>query len=64
MSNGGNSGNLNGHAKAQAQDGGTWSKSMTHIKTHKGEVSSRTKSMAHQPGGPAIKSTTGINTGQ
>jgi hypothetical protein len=25
---------------------------------------SRTKTMAHQPGGPPVKSTTGINTGQ
>jgi len=27
-------------------------------------VSSRTKSMAHEPGGPPVKSTTGINTGK
>jgi hypothetical protein len=26
---------------------------------HQGELSSRTKSMAHQPGGPPVKSTTG-----
>jgi hypothetical protein len=48
----------NGHAKAQANaGGGEWSKSMTHTKDHKGEVSSRTKSMAHEPGAPPAKST-------
>jgi hypothetical protein len=31
---------------------------MTHEKIHKGEVSTRTKSMAHEPGGPPTKSTT------
>jgi len=54
----GNQNNLNGMSKARAQDGGTWSRSMTHEKVHKGEVSTRTKSMAHQPGGPPTKSTT------
>lgn len=54
----GNENNLNGMSKARAQDKGTWSKSMTHEKIHKGEVSTRTKSMAHQPGGPPAKSTT------
>ena len=63
VAGGGASGNLNGHVNAKAQDGGTWSKSKTHTKVHKGEVSSRTKSMAHQPGGAPVKSTTGINTG-
>ena len=64
VSNGGNSGNLNAHAKGQAMDKGTFSKSMTHTKVHKGDVSSRTKTMAHEPGGPPVKSTTGINTKQ
>jgi hypothetical protein len=54
----GNQNNLNGMSKARAQDGGTWSRSMTKEKIHKGEVSTRTKSMAHQPGGPPVKSTT------
>jgi len=50
---------LQGHSRAKAQDGGTWSKSMTHTKVpHGGDLSSRTKSMAHQPGGPPAKSTT------
>jgi hypothetical protein len=64
VSNGGNSGNLNAHAKGQAMDQGTFSKSMTHTKVHKGEVSSRTKTMAHEPGSKPVKSTTGISTGQ
>lgn len=62
VSNGGNSGNLNGHVKAQANDGGTFSKSMTHTKVHKGEVTSKTKTMAHEPGSAPIKSTTGISS--
>ena len=60
----GNANNLHGHSMARAQDGGTWSRSMTQTKVHKGEVRSRTRTMAHQPGGPPVKSTTGINTGQ
>src|SRR3954463_504056 len=49
---------LQDQAKARAQDGGTWSKSMTNTKIKEGELDSRTKSMAHQPGGPPVKSTT------
>ena len=50
----------NGHAKAMANEGGgTWSKSMTHTKDKNGTLSSRTKSMAHEPGGPPVKSTVG-----
>ncbi|TMJ04633.1 MAG: hypothetical protein E6G97_06540 [Alphaproteobacteria bacterium] len=60
----GNANNLHGHSMARAQDGGTWSRSMTQTKVHKGEVRSRTRTMAHQPGGAPVKSTTGINTGQ
>jgi hypothetical protein len=55
--------NLHGMSKARAQDKGTWSKSKTKTKIHKGEVNSRTKSMAHEPGGPPVKSTTGISAG-
>src|SRR3954462_2585106 len=61
---GGNDNNLHGMSKARAQDGGTWSDSKTKTKVHKGEVTSRTKAMAHQPGGPPTKSTSTINTGQ
>jgi len=62
--NANNPNNLNGHSMSRAQDRGTWSRSMTHTQVHKGEVRSRTRTMAHQPGGPPVKSTTGINTGQ
>jgi hypothetical protein len=64
VSGGGNSGNLNGHVNAKAQDGGTFSKSKTHTKVHKGEVSSRTKTMAHEPGSKPVKSTTGMSTSE
>jgi hypothetical protein len=48
----------NGQAKASANEGGgVWSKSHTHTKDKNGEVSSRTKSMAHEPGGPPAMST-------
>jgi hypothetical protein len=49
---------LRDQAKAKAQDGGTWSKSTTNTRIKDGELDSRTKSMAHQPGGPPVKSTT------
>ena len=49
---------LQDKARAKAQDGGTWSKSMTDTKIKNGELDSRTKSMAHEPGGPPVKSTT------
>jgi len=57
----------NGHTKATANErGGTWSKSMTHTKDKNGTLSSRTKSMAHEPGGPPVKSTVGagVSTSQ
>jgi len=59
----GNANNLHGMSKARAQDKGTWSDSKTHTKIHKGQVRSRTKSMAHEPGGPPVKSTNGISSG-
>ena len=49
---------LQDQARAKAQDGGTWSKSMTNTKIKDGELDSRTRSMAHEPGGPPAKSTT------
>ena len=49
---------LRSQSKARASDGGTWSKSMTNTKIKEGELDSRTKSMAHEPGGPPAKSTT------
>jgi hypothetical protein len=53
-----NPNSTNGHAIAN-EGGGTWSKSMTHTKDKNGTLSSRTKSMAHEPGGPPVKSTVG-----
>jgi hypothetical protein len=59
-----NSNGTNGQAKAMANEGGgTWSKSQTKVKDHKGELSTRTKSMAHEPGGPPVKSTVGSSAG-
>jgi hypothetical protein len=49
---------LKDQAKAKAQDGGTWSKSTTNTKIKDGELESRTRSMAHEPGGAPAKSTT------
>ena len=60
----GNADNLHGMSKAQAQDGGTWSHSMTQVRDHKGDVTSRTRSMSHEPGGPPSKSTSTIDTGK
>jgi len=49
----------NAHVRASGNDGGgVWSRSMTHTKVHKGELSTRTRTMAHQPGGAPVKSTT------
>ena len=45
------------------QQGGVWSKSHTQMHIHKGEVRTRTKSMAHQPGGPPVKSGSSVNVG-
>jgi len=54
----------NAHARASANEGGgTWSRSMTHTKVHKGEVQTRTRSMAHQKGGPPVKSTVRSSSG-
>ena len=46
-------------SKAMAHDRGTWSRSMTNTRVkHGGDLSSRTKSMAHEPGGkPAMSKT-------
>jgi hypothetical protein len=59
----GNADNLHGMSKARAQDGGDWSHSMTQVRDHKGDVTSRTRSMSHEPGGPPSKSTSTIETG-
>jgi len=52
---------LQSQSKARAQDGGTWSRSMTQTKVrHDGDLSSRTMSMAHQPGAAPAKSSTRV----
>src|SRR5947208_8994115 len=59
--------NLSGQSMAQAhQHGGVWSKSHTVTHDRRVELTSRTKSMSHEPGGPPAKSTSGssVNLGQ
>ena len=59
-----NQNNLMGQSKEMAHEkGGTWSKSKTKTKIHKGTLGSRTKSMSHEPGGPPAKSTSGESVG-
>lgn len=49
----------NGVAHSMANDRGTFSKSMTHTRIHKGQVYSRTRTMTHRPGSkPTITTTT------
>lgn len=51
-----NPNNLKAVSKAQAQDGGTFSKSMTKTSVRDGEtLESRTKTMAHVPGEKPVK---------
>jgi hypothetical protein len=61
----GNNGNgpvLNNNTKAQAHDGGTFSKSHTRTQVKAGEeVGSTTKTMSHEPGSKPVKSTTTTN---
>lgn len=52
----------NVNAMAMANDQGTHSKSMTHTKVHKGQVRSRTKTMAHVPGSKPAMSTSTYET--
>ena len=49
--------NLNGNAMASARDGGTFARSHTVCHDRSDSVNCRTKSMAHEPGGPPVKST-------
>jgi hypothetical protein len=50
---------LQARSRATAQDGGTWSKSASNTRVKQsGDLSSRTKSMAHEPGSkPAMSKT-------
>jgi hypothetical protein len=57
--NRGNGPNLNANTRAQAHDGGTFSRSQTRTKVKAGEeVQSTTRTMSHEPGSAPIKSTT------
>ena len=49
--------NLNGNAMAMAHDGGDMAKSHTVCHDRSDSVECRTKTMAHEPGGPPVKST-------
>ena len=49
---------MHDQSKARAQDGGTWSRSTTDTRIKDDELSSRTRTMSHEPGGPPAKSTT------
>jgi hypothetical protein len=51
--------NMSGQSIDQAHQPGVWSKSHTVTHNHRGELTSRTKSMAHEPGGPPVKSNSG-----
>ncbi|MBV9828093.1 MAG: hypothetical protein JO001_20865 [Alphaproteobacteria bacterium] len=56
-------GKLHGQSMDQAHEqGGVWSKSHTQTKVNGDDLTSRTKSMAHEPGGPPVKSTTTSST--
>src|SRR5215218_7033173 len=60
--NQGNGPNLNANTRAQAHDGGTFSRSQTRTKVKAGEeVQSTTKTMSHEPGSAPIKSKTSIS---
>ena len=50
---------LRAQSRARASDGGTWSQSMTNTRVrHNGDLSSWTRSMAHEPGSkPAMSRT-------
>jgi PAB1-binding protein PBP1 len=49
--------NLNGNAMAMAHEGGDMAKSHTVCHDRSDSVDCRTKTMAHEPGGPPVKST-------
>jgi len=52
---------MRAQSKAQAHDGGTWSRSATDTRIkHDGDLSSRTKSMSHVPGGKPAMSTSRV----
>jgi hypothetical protein len=59
--NQGNGPVLNSNTRAQAHEGGTFSRSQTRTKVKAGEdVQSTTRTMTHEPGSKPVKSTTSI----
>jgi len=59
--NRGNGPVLNSNTRAQAHEGGTFSRSQTRTKVKAGEdVQSTTRTMSHEPGSKPVKSTTSI----
>jgi hypothetical protein len=59
--NQGNGPVLNSNTRAQAHDGGTFSRSQTRTKVKAGEdVQSTTRTMSHKPGSKPVKSTTSV----
>jgi hypothetical protein len=59
--NQGNGPVLNANTRAQAHEGGTFSRSQTRTKVKAGEeVQSTTRTMSHEPGSKPVKSTTSI----
>jgi hypothetical protein len=59
--NQGNGPVLNSNTRAQAHEGGTFSRSQTRTKVKAGEdVQSTTRTMSHEPGSKPVKSTTSI----
>lgn len=60
--NQGNGPVLNSNSRAQAHEGGTFSRSQTRTKVKAGEqVQSTTRTMSHQPGSAPVKSKTSIS---
>lgn len=63
--NQGNGPVLNSNSKAQAHDGGTFSKSMTKTQVKAGDqVTSRTKTMSHTPGSKPTMSRSTVTSGE
>src|SRR5436309_15497418 len=59
--NQGNGPVLNANTRAQAHEGGTFSRSQTRTKVKAGEdVQSTTRTMSHEPGSKPVKSTTSV----
>lgn len=60
----GHGSNLVGVSRDTARDHGTWTRSVTRTRDHKGTVTSRSMSAYHIPGSKPVRSTTTIGAGQ